>query len=236
MEFESGKRSCAVYFQVLMSKMATSILIASNNANKLQEFREMFAQFGAGHINLITPRDLGIALDPDETGETYIENALIKARAFHGLIRKDHAQTLDPSLWVMADDSGLEVDALDGAPGLRSARYIKNAPNNDGCAALLQALAGVPEGERTARFRAVIVLIAPNGEEHIFQGIGEGSIGFDKRGSGGFGFDPIFRSSGSSQHMAELSPGEKHRISHRGLAAVQVIEFLRTEAGGTPSH
>jgi XTP/dITP diphosphohydrolase len=207
-----------------MPPIANSILIASNNAHKLQEFREIFRQFGAGDIELVPPQALGFALDPDETAETYHGNARIKARAFHELIRSEG------NLWIMADDSGLEVDALGGAPGIRSARYHKTAPNNDGCAALLRAMTGIPEDRRTARFRAVIVLVAPDGEEHRFEGVCEGSIGFDKRGSGGFGFDPVFRVRGDSRHLAELSAEEKHRISHRGLAAQKVIAFLRPGA------
>lgn len=168
-------------------------------------------------MKLITPQDLHLSLDPDETGATYLDNARIKAKAFH--------QATD--LWVMADDSGLEVDALNGAPGIRSARYHKAAPNQDGCTALLTELAGLPDHRRTARFRALIVLMSPAGEEHLFEGVCEGSIGFEKRGSGGFGFDPVFRVAGDTRHLAELSSEEKHRISHRGLAGQQVIRFLQ---------
>jgi len=201
--------------------LANSILIASNNAHKLQEFQEIFRQFGASDIELLTPYALGLASDPDETAETYLGNALIKARAFHKLMHGD-------DVWVMSDDSGLEVDALDGEPGIRSARYHKNAPNGDGCAALLHAMASVPGERRTARFRAVIVLVAPDGRENVFEGVCEGSIGFDKRGNGGFGFDPVFRVAGDKRHLAELSAEEKHRVSHRGLAAQRVVAFLRS--------
>jgi XTP/dITP diphosphohydrolase len=201
--------------------MSTSILIASNNAHKLQEFREIFAQSGAGDIELVTPQAIGLALDPDENADTYLGNARIKARAFHDLIRNER------DLWVMADDSGLEVDALNGAPGIRSARYHSSAPNRDGCAALLAALAATPSAERAARFRAVIVLVAPDGAEHVCEGVCEGFIGFEKRGAGGFGFDPVFRVAGDTRHLAELPAEEKHRVSHRGIAARQVIAFLR---------
>ena len=201
--------------------MAPKILVASNNAHKLQEFREIFRQFGAGDVELVTPRSFGIDLDPDEASNTYVGNARIKARAFHQAI-----SPVAPDLWVMADDSGLEVDALNGAPGVRSARYHRAAPNQDGCTRLLRELASVPEQQRSARFRAVIVLITPGGEEHTFQGVCEGSIGFDQRGSGGFGFDPVFRVAGDSRHLAELSANEKHQVSHRGVAARQVISKL----------
>jgi XTP/dITP diphosphohydrolase len=203
-------------------------LIASNNAHKLQEFREIFSQFGAGEIELLTPQALGLALDPDEAAETYLENARIKARAFHDLIRRKCNAERRAGLWVMADDSGLEVDALGGGPGVRSARYHKAAPDNDGCAALLRAMVGIPDDRRAARFRATIVLIAPGGEEQVFEGVCEGFIGFDKRGSGGFGFDPVFRVGGDARHLAELSAEDKHRISHRGLAAKKVTAFLRS--------
>jgi XTP/dITP diphosphohydrolase len=205
-----------------MSLKANSILIASNNAHKLQEFREIFRQFGAAEVELLTPQALGITLDPEETAESYHENARIKALAFHDYIRRQLNH-----LWVMADDSGLEVDALGGRPGIRSARYHKAAPHSDGSAALVHEMAGIPDDRRTARFRAVIVLVAPDGEEHSFEGVCEGAIGFDKRGSGGFGFDPVFRVAGDTRHLAELSAEEKHRVSHRGLAAQQLITFLR---------
>jgi XTP/dITP diphosphohydrolase len=196
-----------------------SILIASNNAHKLQEFREILNQFGATDIELLTPRALGITLDPDETADSYIGNALIKARAF---------AAERPALWVMADDSGLEVDALDGGPGIHSARYHKAAPNGDGSAALLDAMSSIPGGRRAARFRCVIALIEPGGKEHTFESVCEGSIGFEKRGQGGFGFDPVFLVAGDTRHMAQLSAEEKHRVSHRGLAAQQLIDFLRS--------
>jgi XTP/dITP diphosphohydrolase len=207
-----------------MSPTKLSIVIASNNAHKLQEFREIFSQFGATDIELLTPQSLGLTLDPDESGETYLDNARIKARAFHHLIHN----TSDRMMSVMADDSGLEVDALGGAPGIYSARYHRNAPSNDGSAALLRAMVEIPNDRRMARFHAVIVLIEPDGREHTFEGVCEGSIAFDKRGKGGFGFDPAFRIAGDTRHLAELSAEEKHRISHRGKAAQQLIAFLRT--------
>jgi len=198
--------------------MERSILIASNNAHKLQEFREIFAQFGDADIELLTPRSLGLVLEPEESGGTYIDNARIKAHAFHSVA---------PRLWVVADDSGLEVDALGGNPGIRSARFHQTAPNHDGSAALLDAIAGIPDDRRTARFRAVILLLTPDGVEHVFEDVCEGSIGLDKRGTGGFGFDPVFRVAGDTRHLAEFSAEEKHRISHRGKAVRQLIAFLQ---------
>ena len=197
-------------------------LVASNNAHKLQELREIFAEAGAP-VDLIAPRDLDLDLEPDETAESYAGNARLKARAFAEALR---AAAPGTGLWVMADDSGLEVDALQGAPGILSSRYHRQAPGGDGSARLLRALDGVPDERRTARFRAVIVLIDPSGGEHVFEGACEGRIGWEKRGSGGFGFDPVFVVGGGSRMMAELTPAEKHRISHRGIAARRVAEFM----------
>ena len=201
-----------------------TILVASNNAHKLQEFREIFDQFGAGGVELLTPKLLGFDLDPEETADTYIGNALIKARAFYAVLQ--NLAGFSARLWVMADDSGLEVDALGGRPGLYSARYHKAAPNRDGCVALLSEMTAVPDNHRTARFRAVIAMVSPAGAEHLFEGVCEGSIGYEKRGNGGFGFDPVFKVVNDARHLAELSAQEKHVISHRGLASRQVIEFL----------
>jgi XTP/dITP diphosphohydrolase len=201
------------------------LLIASNNAHKHQELREIFAALGAA-LELITPRQIGINIDPDESAATYAGNALLKARAFA------HAVTVvapASGLWVIADDSGLEVDGLNGAPGIFSARYHKAAPGSDGCTALLGELAGVADAKRSARFQCAIVLIAPDGAEHTFHGTCEGRIGHEKRGTGGFGFDPVFIPPGDAcdaRTLAEYASAEKHRISHRGLAARKVIAFL----------
>jgi XTP/dITP diphosphohydrolase len=198
--------------------MTIDVLIASNNTHKLQEMREIFDLAGDA-IRLHTPRELGLTLDPDETADTYIGNAQIKAREFAEAISGRDG------FWVMADDSGLEVDALDGRPGVKSARYHKAAPNGDGCAALLAEMAGVPDAQRTARFHCVITLISPMGDENTFHGICEGRIGHEKRGENGFGFDPVFVTQ-SGAGMAELSSTEKHQVSHRGVAARKVAAHL----------
>ena len=218
-----------------------TVLIASNNAHKLQELTEIVALAGAdGAIHLITPCDLGLSLDPDETADTYLGNAQIKARAFAQALRttpvrgatgRGPVQIAPDELVVMADDSGLEVDALGGRPGLRSARYSKAAPGGDGCAALLAELSHVPEANRTARFRCVIVLAWPGrGLEQAAEGVCEGAIGWEKRGLGGFGFDPVFvpvaQPVGQSRHLAELAASEKHRISHRGIAVRKALAQL----------
>ncbi|HEY3291245.1 MAG TPA: RdgB/HAM1 family non-canonical purine NTP pyrophosphatase [Anaerolineae bacterium] len=197
-------------------------LIASNNAHKHQELREIFASLQA-LIEVVIPRAIGITIDPDETADTYAGNALLKARDFAQAL---NATASPQTLWVIADDSGLEVDALHGAPGILSSRYHKAAPAGDGCAALLNELASVPDHQRGARFRCAIVLIAPDGSEYMFEGVCEGRIGHEKRGQGGFGFDPVFIPDGDTRTLAEYAPDEKHRISHRGVAARKAVAFL----------
>lgn len=209
-----------------------TLLIASNNAHKLQELREILALAGAADVRLLTPRDLGIDIDPEETAPTYAGNALIKARAFCAALaqkrelpsRREMA-TLKSITHILSDDSGLEVDALDGRPGLLSARYHKAAPNGDGCAALLGEMAAVPAARRSARFRAVMALSTPAGIEQLFEGVCEGSVGIEKRGDHGFGFDPVFMVDAASS-MAELAPHAKHAISHRGIAMRAVLNAL----------
>jgi XTP/dITP diphosphohydrolase len=222
--------------------MAKTVLVASNNAHKLQELREILELVGASGahkvIQLLTPGELGIDLDPDETASTYLGNAQIKARAFVRALQDVRGLRIFPEkieeakdlgdVYVLADDSGLEVDALGGRPGIHSSRYHKDAPDGDGCAALLREMSAVPDDQRHARFRCVIVLMAPDGNEHIFEGECEGRVAHEKRGLNGFGFDPVFLVADDpySHTMAELSSDEKHCVSHRGLAARKAFEFL----------
>jgi XTP/dITP diphosphohydrolase len=159
-----------------------------------------------------------------ETGITFEENAAIKARgaaAFTGL----------PAL---ADDSGLEVDYLGGAPGVYSGRYA--GPDRDAAACnrlLLQNMAGAAAGQRKARFRTAVALASPQGELHITGGACEGSIGFAPRGSGGFGYDPIFiLGDGTGKTMAQLTMAEKNELSHRGQALKQMLPILKNYAAG----
>lgn len=214
--------------------MAQTVLVASNNAHKLQEFREIFDLAGVSDaLRLVTSNDLGITLDPDETADTYLGNALLKGRAFATAVRGDARRdamlrvsiTDLHGLFVLADDSGLEVDALGGRPGVLSARYHRAAPDGDGCAALLAEMSDIPNDQRTARFRCVIALIAPDRAEHIFDGVCEGHIGHEQRGANGFGFDPVFLVD-DKRTMAELAVVDKHRISHRGVAGRKVADFL----------
>jgi XTP/dITP diphosphohydrolase len=183
------------------------LLIATHNPGKLREYTDLLAGLP---LELLTPGDLGLHLDVVESGDTYADNARLKAVAYAGA----------SGLLTLADDSGLEVDALDGAPGVRSARYALG-DDADRVTALLRALAqaGVPQEARTARFCCVIVLAAPDGRTWHAEGTCAGHILDTPRGSGGFGYDPVFYLPDHGCTMAELPAREKNRISHRARAA-----------------
>lgn len=183
------------------------ILIASANPHKIAEMSEILSDLG---IEIIPQTVLNEIPDVEETGETLEENALLKARAFHEL----------SNMAVLADDTGLEVDVLGGRPGVRTARYAgETASYADNVRKLLQELQGVPELERTARFRTVIAFIQPNADPIVVQGVVEGRIAASEHGSAGFGYDPVFiPDDGDGRTFAEMEAAEKHAISHRGRA------------------
>jgi XTP/dITP diphosphohydrolase len=183
------------------------LAIASRNPGKIREILAICADWP---VEWLTAADVPDALaDVEETGQTYLENAALKARAVA-------AATGVPAL---ADDSGIEVDALGGAPGPRSARYAgEDATDEENLRTLIRALAGIPGSGRTARYRCVAAFATPKDELHSAEGICEGTLIGKPRGSGGFGYDPIFVPEGSDRTMAELPPEEKDRISHRGRA------------------
>ena len=194
------------------------ICAASNNAGKLKELRRILERMGHEVKSL---RELGITLDPEETGTTFAENARIKAEAF----------CKASGLPTVADDSGLCVDALNGAPGVYSARYCghhgDDAANN---AKLLREMANVPEEQRTARFVSAVCFLLPDGRELLVEGECPGSVAFTETGSNGFGYDPLFipdrvglpdgttAENTARRSYAELADGEKDAISHRGRA------------------
>ena len=183
------------------------LLLATNNPGKIAEFRQLLAGCG---WEIVTPAELGLNLEIEESGQTYSENATIKAVGY--------AQA--SGLVALADDSGLEVDALGGRPGPLSARYAgADRTDPERVQALLQELAGVPDEERTARFRAVIVIADGQGKVEQVEGSVEGRIAHEPRGENGFGYDPIFFLPERGMTTAELPPDEKHAISHRGVAA-----------------
>ena len=206
--------------------MTPKLVIATNNAGKLREFQQLLDGCG---FELVTPRDLGVNFDPEETGGTFAANATIKA--------VEAARSC--GLVALADDSGLEVDHLGGRPGIFSARYAggdRTDPNISEARQLellLEEMRGVPEEQRTARFRCVIAIATPDNDDvQLVDGVFEGRIGYEPRGANGFGYDPIFVVAGRSVTSAELSPEEKNRISHRGHAAAKALELLRKMSDG----
>jgi XTP/dITP diphosphohydrolase len=192
------------------------LLIATHNRGKRTEYRELLAGLG---LKLLTLDDAGIADDVEENGATFRENAQLKALSYARL----------SGLLTLADDSGLEVDALNGAPGVLSKRYAGEGKTDaERNVYLLQRLHAVPRAERAARFRCVIVIAEPNGTTHTAEGTCEGEIAFEPRGTNGFGYDPIFIVKEKGVHLAELSATDKNRISHRGRAAVEARKILNT--------
>lgn len=191
--------------------------MATNNAGKVAEFRERLSQSG---LKLLTPDELAVDFHVEENGSTYEENARLKAREALRLT----------GLPALGDDSGIEVDALGGAPGLRSARFAgDNADDKANRDLLLGRLADA--ADRRARFRCLLVLALPSGEEHVFEGACEGRIALSESGDRGFGYDPIFVPDGYEQTMAELAPEVKNRISHRGRAVAAAGPVLTSLSG-----
>lgn len=196
------------------------LVLASSNQGKLQELRELLA---GDDIELLAQSDLGVQ-DADETGSTFVENALIKAR---------HAAQVT-GLPALADDSGICVDALKGAPGLYSARYAGehgNASRN--IDKLLDVLGEIPDERRTAHFYCVLVLLRhpEDPQPLIVEGQWNGGILRERRGNGGHGYDPVFFDPLHGQSAAEMEPGLKNRLSHRGQALALLRERLRSALG-----
>lgn len=190
--------------------MSHTFIIASNNAHKVSEIQLLIGSA----FELKTLADIGFTEDIPETGDTLIANALIKARHIYEIYKQN----------CFADDSGLEIEALDGAPGVYSARYagepVNHQKNNE---KVLHALLG--KTNRNACFRTVIALIF-EGQEFIFEGKIDGKITEQLSGSNGFGYDPIFKPNGYDQCFAEMSLSEKSQISHRGIAVAKLAAFI----------
>lgn len=203
-----------------------TVVVATGNAHKLVEIETMLS-VALPSTRFVALSQLGQFEDPEETGTTFEENALIKARA----------AVAETGFAAVADDSGLMVDALGGEPGVYSARYAgvhgDDAANN---AKLLQNLSDVPEGERTARFVSVVALVEPSGQVCVGAGTREGTVGFEGRGSHGFGYDPLFLPEDTpGKTMAELTPEEKNAISHRFHALQDLCAKLAERAGAQAS-
>jgi XTP/dITP diphosphohydrolase len=193
-----------------------SLLLATNNKGKLREYQHLLRGIP---FEIVTPADQSIAAEVKEIGRSFEENATLKATTFAAL----------SGLLSLADDSGLEVDALGGEPGPLSHRYAgDNATDADRVAYLLAKLKGVPENLRAAQFRCVIAIAEPHGRVELFSGICPGVIIKEPRGTNGFGYDPIFYLPELGKTMAELTLGEKNRISHRARAAAKARQFLMT--------
>jgi len=193
----------------------TKLLIATNNKGKVKELQDLLKGLD---IELLIPADINLKLEVEEDGANYAENASKKARAFaeaSGLVS-------------LADDSGLEVDALGGAPGLHSARYHPKPGANDADrrAYMLENLRGKPR-PWTAHFRATIAIAAPGEDIHLVEGNCHGEILPEERGAGGFGYDPIFLLPDLNKTMAELEMDEKNRLSHRARAVMNAIPVLK---------
>lgn len=203
-----------------MSLGIERLVVATHNLKKGGEMVTILSR-GLPGIQILTLADFPGAPEPEETGSTYPENAAIKsesAAAFTGE-------------WSLADDAGLEIDALDGAPGLYSKRFGgEDLPFPEKMALILEKLKDLPDEERTARFRCCVALTSPQRETRVFESTCEGRIAREPKGQGGFGYDPIFYLPELGRHMAELTPDEKHGISHRGKVLRQVIAALKPES------
>lgn len=200
------------------------IIFATGNAGKMKEVREILADLPA---QVLSMKEAGIDTDIVEDGTSFEENAVIKARVVAGALGEREKAV------VLADDSGLEIDWLDGEPGIYSARYmgedtsyrIKNAN-------LIARLDGVPPEKRTARFVCAIAAVLPDGEVLTTRGVIEGKIGYEERGANGFGYDPIFYLPDMSRTTAELTPAEKNAVSHRGNALMAMKKELSERMQG----
>mgnify|MGYP005947732697 FL=1 len=193
--------------------MEHKIVFATSNAGKMREIREILKDLGA---EILSMKEAGVDIDIVEDGDTFAANALIKAKA----------------VWektggiVLADDSGLVIDALNGEPGVYSARY--GGPDcisdSDRINYLLKKLENVPEGKRTAKFVSVITLVTPDGKEIVARGECPGHILFERHGNGGFGYDPVFFAEDAGCTFAELAPEQKNQVSHRARALRAFVE------------
>lgn len=203
-----------------MSRDVRRGVFATFNRDKLAELADLVADAGIAWTCLA---DVPGAVSPVEDGATLLDNARIKARAGRALT----------GLLTVADDTGFEVDALGGRPGLHAARYAgERATYADNVRKLLGELAGVPPAQRTARFRTVCVAAFPDGVEEAVEGVLEGRVIDMPRGSGGFGYDPVFVPDGETRTLAEMRPDEKNRISHRARAVRALAARLQARFAG----
>lgn len=191
----------------------SEVVFASHNAGKIKEIKELLQPFG---INVKSALDMELP-DVEETGSTFAENSLLKSQTIAELT----------GLPCIADDSGLCVDALNGAPGVYSARYAPNRNFDKGMEKLLAEMAQSPNKSRKAHFSCVISLAFPNGGYELFEGRVDGHIAAEKQGNGGFGYDPLFIPDGFAKSFAQMSKDEKNQVSHRGRAVEKLKAYLK---------
>lgn len=195
------------------------IIFATGNKGKMNEIREIMSD----SVPVLSMAEAGVSTDVEEDGNSFMENSFIKARA---VARTCKEKGIDDAI-VLADDSGLVVDALNGEPGIYSARYLgEDTPYSIKNAKIIERLNGVKDEDRTARFVCAIACVMPDGKEYSAEATYEGAIGYEEKGEHGFGFDPIFYLPDRGVYSAELDPDEKNRISHRGKALQLMKEIL----------
>ena len=199
------------------------IILATGNDHKKREIGEILREAGVSS-EILTMREAGADLDIEETGTTFEENALQKARAVYDALSAKGEASDD---YVLADDSGIEIDALNGEPGVYSARYLgEDTPHSEKNADLLRRLKDVPDEKRTARFVCAVACVFPDGSSETVRETMEGTIAHESKGTAGFGYDPIFIYEGFDKTNGELTPEEKNAISHRGKAFRAIAAHL----------
>ena len=216
--------------------MKQLIIFATGNRNKIHEILEIIDD---PSVTVMSMKEAGVAADPEEDGSTFEENALIKARAVYDVIRAQRAagtlsfDDTDTDITVLSDDSGLEIDALGGEPGIYSACYLGHDTDYTyKMNKILERLSGVPDEERTARFVAAVAAVFSDGTEQVVRGTMEGRIGHRILGNNGFGYDPFFFLPEYNKTSAEITEEEKNAISHRGKALRAMMGILRDRKKG----
>ena len=194
--------------------MPNQLFLATTNIGKIQEFKLLLKE---SKYSLVTPKETGVNLAVEENGNSFKENALIKAKAY----------SIATNYLCLADDSGIEIDALNGMPGIYSARYGgPDLTDKDRMNLVLSKMRDVPWSLRTARFRTSLALAWPEGENAVYEGVLEGVIEFESRGANGFGYDPIFFLPSLQSTVGELTNIQKAQISHRSIAVSKLLKFL----------
>jgi len=194
--------------------MPNQLFLATTNTGKIQEFKLLLKE---SNYSLVTPKETGVNLAVEENGNSFKENALIKAKAY----------SIATNFLCLADDSGIEIDALNGMPGVYSARYGgADLTDKDRVNLVLSKMRDVPWSLRTARFRTSLALAWPEGENAVYEGVLEGVIGFESKGANGFGYDPIFFLPSLQSTVGELTNIQKAQISHRSIAVSKLLKFL----------